>query len=226
MKLLLAPEVWAVAVVAAGICGWFFGDLHGAARRLFAQESVDEVQAGKTDSLFSLTIPPKTAGLPRATPRPDMGNLTDQLSAEARVASAVTASKPPLKDGVPSSRHDTFADMPPVDQLRDQARHILQTHNVWAEPDIGERLTESMRTADHGSLGLLNHYRSSIEELQRANVSRDPYRPIGSDEAMPPRLSDVAPVSPTRSLSELACQKEERGQDTQPRSVHIALGQH
>ncbi len=221
MELFSAPEAWAVAVVVAGTCGWIFGDLHGAARRFFAQDAVDDVEAGKADALFSLTIPPKIAGMPCKNQSAETANSYDQPIAP----DPVTASKLPLNAGITSSRNDAFADMPPVDQLRDQARQILQTHNVWAEPDIGERLTEFMSKADKRSLGLLDHYRCSIEELQRTNTSRDPYRPIGSDEMLPPRLSDVAPVSPMRSLSELACQKEERGQDTQPRSLHIALGQ-
>jgi len=214
MEFVLAPEVWSVVVVAAGSCGWIFGEMYGATRRV--GDRLD--MAAQDDSLFTMTVPPKIA----------QAQNVPCKTAIRRQAAAIRTEPPVQEDTPKSPRQERFANMPPVRELREQASWILKTNNVWAEPDIGERLSEVMRGADPGSLGLLNHYRKSIEELQQANAILDrfgcePSQALGSDSGLLPRLSDVAPVSPNRSLSELACQKEERGQDVLPRS-HDALG--
>ncbi len=109
----------------------------------------------------------------------------------------------------------------PLSEIRAHARHLLQTHNVWDAPETQDQIAEFMRDADRGSVKLLSEYRGSIEELQRANVHGiDPVparHPFGDLAESMPRLADIGPVCPNRSLAELACLIEERNEANQPK---------
>jgi len=139
MEIMMSLEILGMAIVASGFGGWIAGNLNGANQAEFSEGKPDE-----SDLLCSLAPAPKV--LP-AAPKSEAEN-----SQRA------------------SGNWSSFgADMPPLAEVRSQARQILQTDDVWNAPDIGEQLDEFMRSGDRRSINVLANYRSSIEALQRAN---------------------------------------------------------
>lgn len=216
MGLALAPEVWGVIVVAASLCGWLLGDVHGALRRYAAEE----VAAEEAETLFTVAVAPKTLRVgsamedrepqaqPQAQPQPRSAadplampvaakpNEADALSPEP--ARSIIRTKPgQVSHLAPSeSRESLFAGMPPLAELRAQTRRILETNDVWGQEEKSLELADFKNNADLMSLALLRNYRRSIEELQLSSASR-----AFSDDASGP-----APMAPAPMASPLGSQ--------------------
>ncbi len=230
--LVLAPEIWGVIVVAACLCGWLLGDIHGAMRRFAAEDVASEA----VEHLFSPGAPPKIArqtrqlperasdSCPRASQMPSREVIYgDHISSGAPVASRT--SKEGTIDMRAQMRRSLFADMPPVHELRAQTRRILEKDDVWIDrKSIGiaaQDLKKPLPTRTKESRALLDHYRHSIEELKRSNAPFGLDKGEASNTRSIPRIADVAPVSPLDPLSPLVCTQEERERVGQRPSYRI-----
>ncbi len=158
MQMMLSLEFLGMTMVAACFVGWVAGNLQGAAHASAHSEAADG-----ENLLFSMRIPDMTPG---------NANLEDRRAPpiNRRAIGAGTAAAENARPSFAKRRRRAFfADMPSIDEVREQARQIRQTDNIWNAPDTGDRLEEFLRSADNRSVNLLSKYRNSIEELQRAN---------------------------------------------------------
>lgn len=239
MDLVFTAEVWGMIAVASCFGGWIFGNLYAAAGK-----GTGERAAERVDTLFSLPAAPKIAPqkmrqkadqsadetAPHFAPvfaeKQEIGSAAQAMIGEnvgVRPRERLRPRPPlaPLSDPNSDALSETHPDTLPLSEIRAHARHLLQTNNVWEAPETQEQLAEFMRTADRKSVKLLSKYSASIEELQRANdleiYAPDQRHIFAQATGSMPRLADVGPVCPNRSLAELACLIEERNEADHPK---------
>ena len=198
MEHVLALEVWLASVATAAAIGWLIGDAYAARRKLDDNETArdgDLLSTGaagsslgslELDSLFTLTVPPRIGPQPCGLPR------QNTLGAKAAIGR-------PQKM-LPLKRSMTFAGMPPISDLRDEARQILNREPVWSAPDISERLAEFMRSADKCSVEVMNNYRRSIEELRLLNLALGYEAHSETTHQRPGQRADTQKQSPQAEL--------------------------
>lgn len=186
MEQVLAFDIWVLSIAVSCCAGWLLSDLNkevrqGARGSLRASNSDADCEL---DDLFSLSKPPKVApdasSFDVASAEDELSAVRDEACAQPRpilrqVVNAATDGEPqPLT--LPASatrqcRRSSFEGMPPVDQIRDQAKAIRTDARVWDSPNVAEKLAEFMRCADRKSVDTLIHYRKAIAEMQRFNAS-------------------------------------------------------
>ena len=163
MVMMMSVELWGMLIVAAGFGGWVAGNLTGAKRASFHQDSLEDGLANHSAADASGIVWLKA--VPKVSTKAQGNAVAD--------SPAAGVSHPSFSACWPQTRRprsEVFADMPPIEEVREQAQQILETDNVWNACDHSDQIEEDMRTADGRSDTLLNQYRTSIEELRRANA--------------------------------------------------------
>ena len=160
MSFLIAAEVLAAATMGAGACGYFLGDLRGARRRFAAQDVASE----EFENIFAFHVPAKMQGEKRALP--------DQAKSDAAVASGPMVRARPINGAVDPERLQTFADMPPIEELRAQVAAIRAQDNVWAQRESVQRASQILGVPKDQPNALIDRYRHAIDELRRANAAQ------------------------------------------------------
>ncbi len=214
MEHFVSLEIWAVLAAAPCIISWLLGEMHGAAR---TRKMIDAERAPATPKAFSpvqharnsapLLVKASVVTKPEKQVAQDApAALSDERArpvtvhnpgAPAKVTSPVghSAQREPVQS---RRRREAFDNMPSVAELHAQAELIRESGMVWDDPN----LSENLRKTDPISARVLQHYRSSINELARCNVGVDRKTLVRvEDDTNPPeqdfpRFADVAPVSP------------------------------
>lgn len=157
----LAFVIWSLTAAAAFVLGWVLRDLHSGLQRRLAKAG-----AGLKEDLGIALIPSTLIPAAKVGPADGLRPILQPISANVQ---GPPDGSSPNQDS--DSRSASFADMPPLEELRALAHRIRLAEWVWNDAETSANLAEFMRSADRRSRNLLTHYRGSIEELQRASGS-------------------------------------------------------
>ncbi len=174
MHQLSSLEVWVVLFAAGCALGWIVGTTNGAARRHRALAGDPELDgAFGFETMFSGS-PASESQSDKAIEAARVGRVTG-LGAHQPPRHADAAAHTPVETRA-MLRRQTFAEMPPLPQLRAQTMSARESERVWEAADIPEMLPCTVDTASHD---VLRHYRRSLVELERVTK-----RPSGAEEGL------------------------------------------
>ena len=96
----------------------------------------------------------------------------DQAKSDAAVASGPSVRARPTNGAADPERLQTFADMPPIEELRAQVAAIRAQDNVWAQRESVQRASQILGVPKDQPNALIDRYRHAIDELRRANAAQ------------------------------------------------------
>ena len=218
MGIVMTPDLWGLVVAAACLCGWMMGGAHGAAQARL-DDQLEETRTA--ERLFSLRIPPKIATSRRT--RQHAFSVEPLDGERSGLAAHAQRDEDDLWTRAIAERAEfrrrVFAEMPPICQVRAQARSIVQSDNVWDELDLSLQLTEFLQNADPASLEMLRHYQDSIEQLHEANDRGC------NDDAKPCDMTEVAAIAVSGDLPvEYSLRVKDESVAAAPRPRYSSLG--
>lgn len=191
MEYLVALGEWSLMIAAPCTVSWFVGDMMGAARsrQMFAGSAQTEPPAGALvveQWRLAGASSPRTAALrDLPAPRADHASVLDSAGNRARIrdvgdeqrdAPLVFGPAAPSDDQILEAeqkrrRRETFAEMPPLAELRAHVAAIRQSESVLAQ-SVWEDQSLIRDREDAGPIAqrVLRHYTRSIRELHEANA--------------------------------------------------------
>ncbi|MEM6908112.1 MAG: hypothetical protein AAF494_05490 [Pseudomonadota bacterium] len=203
MGQIIAFEVWLVLVTAPCVIAWIIGERHGAARMRKLSESA---AIGSLADLTPLSPAPKSHAAQQA--HSAVKRAAPMRAPSAADDSAVRSGRSVAPGGLQSEliepsflaaeraaavahRKETFDGMPSLSELHAQAERIRREGRVWDDPEVQLSLTQ----VDPISARVLDHYQTSIDELQRVTGWSGTLLNPADLMRERPRFADAAPVS-------------------------------